>query len=83
MVGRYCLQLKDNAPLPVGRDGGPLVPQLEFAAWGNSLTPKLAGHWRVNGTKTDAIHKWRRRTVDEAHALFNQLGLNGDFWRLN
>jgi len=27
--------------------------------------------------------KWRRRTVDEAHALFNQLGLTGDFWKLN
>ena len=26
--------------------------------------------------------KWRRRTVDEAHALFKQLGLTGDFWKL-
>jgi|HubBroStandDraft_1064217.scaffolds.fasta_scaffold1632600_1 hypothetical protein len=26
---------------------------------------------------------WRRRTVDEAHALFRQLGLTGDFWKLN
>lgn len=26
---------------------------------------------------------WRRRTVDEAHALFNRLGLTGDFWKLN
>jgi hypothetical protein len=26
---------------------------------------------------------WRRRTVDEAHSLFNQLGLIGDFWKLN
>lgn len=27
--------------------------------------------------------KWRRRTVDEAHALFAQLGLTGDAWKLN
>jgi hypothetical protein len=27
--------------------------------------------------------QWRRRTVDEAYALFNQLGLTGDFWKLN
>jgi hypothetical protein len=26
---------------------------------------------------------WRRRTVDEAHTLFSQLGLTGDFWKLN
>ena len=26
---------------------------------------------------------WRRRTVDEAHALFRKLGLTGDFWKLN
>lgn len=25
---------------------------------------------------------WRRRSVDEAHTLFNQLGLTGEFWRL-
>jgi len=27
--------------------------------------------------------QWCRRNVDEAHALFNRLGLTGDFWRLN
>jgi hypothetical protein len=27
--------------------------------------------------------KWRRRTMDEAHAVFRQLGLTGDFWKLN
>jgi hypothetical protein len=27
--------------------------------------------------------QWRRRTVDEAHALFNRLGLTEDFWKLN
>jgi hypothetical protein len=26
---------------------------------------------------------WRRRTVDEARALFVQLGLTGEFWKLN
>ena len=26
---------------------------------------------------------WRRRAVDEADALFMQLGLSGEFWKLN
>jgi hypothetical protein len=25
---------------------------------------------------------WRRRTPEEARALFDSLGLTGDFWRL-
>ena len=25
---------------------------------------------------------WRRKSVDEAESLFLQLGLTGDFWRL-
>jgi hypothetical protein len=25
---------------------------------------------------------WRRRTLEEARALFDSLGLTGDFWRL-
>ena len=27
--------------------------------------------------------EWRRRTVDEAHALFGSLGLTSDFWRFS
>ena len=26
--------------------------------------------------------EWRRRSIDEAEALFSQLGLTGEFWRL-
>jgi hypothetical protein len=26
--------------------------------------------------------EWRRRTVEEAEALFEELGLNGPFWAL-
>ncbi len=26
---------------------------------------------------------WRRRTVDESEALFAELGLTSDFWRLH
>ncbi len=25
---------------------------------------------------------WRRKTLDEAHALLSELRLTGDFWRL-
>lgn len=27
--------------------------------------------------------EWRRRTPDEAEAVFDSLGLTGDFWRLS
>ena len=27
--------------------------------------------------------EWRRRTVDEAHAIFAESGLTGPFWRLD
>ena len=26
---------------------------------------------------------WRRRTMDEAHAIFREAGLTGPFWRLD
>ena len=25
---------------------------------------------------------WRRRSADEAHAVFREVGLEGDFWKL-
>ena len=39
---------------------------------------RLADAWYRHRMRAD----WRRHTVDEAHALFAQLGLKGDFWRL-
>jgi hypothetical protein len=27
--------------------------------------------------------RWRRATMDEAHAIFHQAGLTGTFWRLD
>jgi hypothetical protein len=27
--------------------------------------------------------EWRRRTADEAHAIFEEAGLTGPFWRLD
>ena len=42
-------------------------------------TWKLADAWYRDRMKPE----WRRRTVEEAHALFESLGLNGDFWRFN
>ena len=39
----------------------------------------LAQHWFE-----DRLHPaWRRRTIDEAHAIFAQAGLTGPFWRLD
>ena len=40
---------------------------------------KLARAW-YGSDRRDAT--WRRRSVDEAEALFADLGLTGDFWRL-
>jgi hypothetical protein len=39
---------------------------------------KLADAWYRDRRLPD----WRRRTVDEAHALFDSLGLTSEFWRL-
>ncbi len=51
-------------------------------ARGGLLTPgqqwQLAAAWYANRLAPD----WRRRTPDEAEALFAQVGLEGDFWRL-
>ena len=49
--------------------GGVLTPE---AAW------ELAREWYRD--KVDP--RWRRHTVDETEALFNRIGLHGDFWRL-
>jgi hypothetical protein len=50
---------------------------------GASLSPAtcwaLAREWYYDRRDPN----WRRRTVDEAHALFARLGLAGDFWKLN
>ena len=40
---------------------------------------KLATAWYYDRMSPD----WRRRTADEAHALFASLGLTSDFWRLS
>jgi hypothetical protein len=52
-------------------------------ARGATLSPEicwaLAREWYWD--RRDPM--WRRRTVYEAHALFRQLGLTGDFWKLN
>ena len=49
---------------------------------GGLFTPeklwRLAQSWYGNRMARD----WRRRTADEAQALFDDLGLTGDFWRL-
>jgi hypothetical protein len=38
----------------------------------------MAHAWYANRLAPD----WRRRTPEEAEALFAELGLEGDFWRL-
>ncbi len=41
--------------------------------------------WRLAKTWYDEDRRdpaWRRRTAEEAQAVFSSLGLTGDFWRL-
>ena len=38
----------------------------------------LAQRWFSDRLAPD----WRRRTIDEAHAIFAAAGLRGEFWRL-
>jgi hypothetical protein len=49
---------------------------------GGLLTPEqlweLARRWYENRLDTD----WRRRTADEAQAVFEEIGLTGPFWDL-
>ena len=42
-------------------------------AWG------LARAWYADRLSPD----WRRRSAEEAEAIFAELGLGGDFWRLS
>jgi hypothetical protein len=50
--------------------------------WGALLTPeqqwRLADAWYADRLAPD----WQRRTPAEAEAVFAELGLVGDFWRL-
>ena len=39
---------------------------------------RLARAWYTRKLRPD----WRRHTLEEAEALFAELGLTGDFWRL-
>lgn len=39
---------------------------------------ELARRWYADGLAPS----WRRRTPEEARAVFEELGLTGDFWRL-
>lgn len=39
---------------------------------------KLAQEWYHDRLNPD----WRPKTVDEAHAAFGRVGLQGEFWRL-
>ena len=39
----------------------------------------LAKAWYQEDSRPDS---WRRKTKDEAQALFNELGLTSEFWRL-
>lgn len=42
------------------------------------LAHRLASEWYAD--RLDAA--WRRKTPDEAEAVFARLGLGGEFWRL-
>ncbi len=48
------------------------------AVFGLDVAWRLAHAWYAGKLSAD----WRRRTPDEAQALFDELGLTGDFWRL-
>lgn len=49
---------------------------------GGIMTPeqswKLARAWYADKLKPD----WRRKSLDEAEALFAEIGLSGQFWNL-
>lgn len=58
----------------------PAVELVEGAILGLDQTWRLAQAWY--GDDRRAID-WRRKTIDEAEALFADLGLASDFWNLH
>ena len=56
--------------------------ELQCVSKGAAFSPeqmwRLAHGWYSNRLAPD----WRRKTVDEIEALFADIGLTGDFWRL-
>ena len=48
------------------------------AAFSLDQCGRLAHAWYADRLAPD----WRRRTAEEAEALFAEVGLTGDFWRL-
>jgi len=40
---------------------------------------RLAQAWYTDRREPE----WRRQTIDEAHALFSELGFTSEFWRLS
>ena len=57
----------DRAKIPVG------------AVFGLGSLWRLAELWFADRLAPS----WRRRTMDEAHAIFDESGLTGPFWRLD
>lgn len=49
------------------------------AVFGLSSLWRLAQAWFADRLSPS----WRRRTMDEAHAIFANAGLTGPFWRLD
>ena len=49
------------------------------AVFGIDALWKLSGLWFHDRLSP----AWRRRTMDEAHAIFEACGLTGAFWRLD
>ncbi len=49
---------------------------------GGVLDPNVAWQLARDWYQDKVNPQWRRHTVDETQALFERLGLRGDFWRL-
>ena len=49
---------------------------------GGTMTPDQAWHLANAWYRNRLSPTWLRRTSDEAQALFADIGLTGDFWRL-
>lgn len=63
----HVVRWSEQAKIPVG------------AIFGLASLWRLAQLWFADRLSPD----WRRRTVDEVHAIFAECGLTGPFWRLD
>ena len=81
VVGGHRRDLIDDAALPVGRARAAVGRRAERRLR-RGLHAAAGMATRAGVVRGSAATSWRRRTPEEAHAIFASIGLTGPFWDL-